>query len=167
MQTLPLALLLAEDTEIKFRAVHKILVDNHYDVLMVEAGAKRYVPHNSNPHPWMKLLRQFSYISRRGPSEIMIQKLPLMGNNLTHLFVDLCQSNHPHFVARGIGKVYKVPLCNSPQSHRTASAGVSGRVAEKVCELFMLSTLKHCEILSLNFVDFWPAWCEGPCGHDT
>ena len=87
MQTLPLALLpVAEDTETKFRAVHKILVDNHYDVLMVEAGAKRYVPHNSNLHPWMKLLTQFGYILWRGLSEIMIQKLPL-GNNLTNLFV--------------------------------------------------------------------------------
>ena len=30
-----------KDTETKFRAVHKILLENHYDVLMVEAGARK------------------------------------------------------------------------------------------------------------------------------
>ena len=41
MQTLPLALLLAEETETKFRAVHQLLVENQYEVLMVEAGARK------------------------------------------------------------------------------------------------------------------------------
>ena len=164
LETCPLALLwVAEDTETKFRAVHKILVDNYYEVLMVEAGAKRYVPENSNPHPWMKFLTQFGHILRRGLSEIMIQKLPLLENYLTNLFVDLCQSNQPHFVAKGICKVYNVALCNSPNLHLR---GV-GKGRPKVCDIFMMSNLKHCEILSLNFVDFWPAWCEGPCRHDT
>ena len=162
MQTLPLALLLAEDTEIKFRAVHKILVDNHYDVLMVEAGAKRYVPHNSNPHPWMKLLRQFGYILRRGLSEIMIQKLPLLGNNLTILFVELCQSNQPHFVAKGICKVYNVALCNSPQFQNGLHLQGFGKGRPKVFDLFMMSTLKHSEILSLILSIFGQLGVKAP-----
>ena len=39
-------LLVSEDTEMKFRAVHKLLVENHYESLMVEAGVEQiYVLH--------------------------------------------------------------------------------------------------------------------------
>ena len=34
-------LLVAEDTENKFRAVQELLVENHYEVLMVKAGAEK------------------------------------------------------------------------------------------------------------------------------
>ena len=41
MQAPSLTLLLAEETETKFRAVHQLLVENHYEVLMVDAGARK------------------------------------------------------------------------------------------------------------------------------
>ena len=49
MQTLPLALLLAEETETKFRAVHQLLVESQYEVLMVEAGARMTCTDHSPP----------------------------------------------------------------------------------------------------------------------
>ena len=53
LQTCPLALLLvAEDTENKFRAVRKLLVENHYEVLMVEAGAEKICKAHLNPRCW-------------------------------------------------------------------------------------------------------------------
>ena len=34
----------------KFRAVHKLLMENHYEILMVEAGVEKiYVPHLETP----------------------------------------------------------------------------------------------------------------------
>ena len=52
MQILSPALLLAEDTEMKFRAVHKLLIDNDYEVMMVDADAgarKTCTAHDSKP----------------------------------------------------------------------------------------------------------------------
>ena len=66
LQPCPLALLfVAEDTENKFRAVKKLLVENHYEVLMVDAGGpKRYVLHTSTPvvrqKPQMNLWLEFA-----------------------------------------------------------------------------------------------------------
>ena len=42
-------LLVAEDTENKFRAVQELLVENHYEVLMVEAGAEKICTAHLNP----------------------------------------------------------------------------------------------------------------------
>ncbi len=42
-------LLVAEDTENKFRAVQKLLVENHYEILMVEAGAEKICTAHLNP----------------------------------------------------------------------------------------------------------------------
>ena len=50
LQPCPLALLfVAEDTENKFRAVKKLLVENHYEVLMVDAGAEKICTAHLNP----------------------------------------------------------------------------------------------------------------------
>ena len=38
-----------EDTENKFRAVHKLLLENHYDVMMVEAGAEKICTAHFDP----------------------------------------------------------------------------------------------------------------------
>ena len=53
LQTCPLALLfVAEDTENKFRAVRELLVENHYEILMVEAGAEKICKAHLNPRCW-------------------------------------------------------------------------------------------------------------------
>ena len=43
-------LLVAEDTEMKFRAVHKLLMENHYEILMVEAGVEKICLHMFTAH---------------------------------------------------------------------------------------------------------------------
>jgi len=44
----------AEDTEMKFRAVHQLLVENQYEILMVEAGVEK----TSTAHLKTPIIRQ-------------------------------------------------------------------------------------------------------------
>ena len=123
MQTLPLALLLAEETETKFRAVHQLLVENQYEVLMVEAGARKrctahnppVVGENSGDDFWVTIC-----ISQDSP-KLMFKTVCLVFLQIRwdYFFVEVVNPYNPTLSVRSIdGSTSK---CSHSQASRTSA----------------------------------------------
>ena len=130
MQTLPLALLLAEETETKFRAVHQLLVENQYEVLMVEAGARKRCTAHNPPSCWRKLRGCFlGYnLHLTGQPEINVQNCVFggvfanpVGLFVSIFFVEVVNPYNPSLSVKSRWFYSSTSKCSHSQANRTSA----------------------------------------------
>ena len=164
----------AEETETKFRAVHQLLVDNQYEVLMVEAGARKtctahnppVVGQNSGDGFWLTIC----IISQDSPKS-MCETMCLAFLQITLFLLEvtfpvfflvellICQSIQPDFVSKMFvftGKSHlRLFLAGEGESYGVLTARYLSRLKREKGVMLAVCTSDYGEMTDSPFCTYY------------